>query len=312
MLAFSRSKHGEYIALNITPLINETIKLLRPTIPASIELQFNKPADLPNVHADPVQLQQIIMNLCINARDAIGTHGKITVALQEDHIHNQVCNSCHQMFSGNYLRLSVSDNGHGIPPDLMSRIFEPFLTTKDVGSGTGMGLSMVHGIVHNHHGHILVKSEENVGTEFRILIPIKDGDAESDELNTALDANRSAHVLVVDDEESVARFIQALLDTQGHRVTILSNSAQALEYFKQNADQIDLVFTDQTMPGVSGMELAEQILKLKPQMPIILATGYSQQVNEEMAKEIGIKAFLKKPFDTQLLVDSVTELLQGK
>jgi len=312
MLAFSRSKHGEYIALHISPLINETIKLLRPTIPASIELQFNKSADLHSVHADPVQLQQIIMNLCINARDAIGTHGKITVALHEDHIHNQVCNSCHQMFSGDYLTLSVSDNGHGIPPDLMSRIFEPFLTTKDVGSGTGMGLSMVHGIVHNHNGHILVQSEENVGTEFRILIPFKDGSTGSDELNSALDANRSAHILVVDDEESVARFIQALLDTQGHRVTIKSNSAQALEYFKQNADQIDLVFTDQTMPGVSGMELAEQILKQNPQMPIILATGYSQQVNEEMAKEIGIKTFLKKPFDTQLLVDSVKELLQGK
>jgi PAS domain S-box-containing protein len=312
MLAFSRSKHGEYITLNITPLINETIKLLRPTIPASIDLQFNKNLDIHNVHADPVQLQQILMNLCINARDAIKTHGKITVSVKEDHVQNRICDSCHQMFSGHYLTLSVADTGHGIPQDLMGRIFEPFLTTKDVGAGTGMGLSMVHGIVHNHNGHILVKSKENVGTEFRILIPLTGAVDETVDEEAAYNQNRSAHILVVDDEESVSRFIQALLDTQGHRVTIKSNSTQALEYFQQHADQIDMIFTDQTMPGVSGLELAEQVLEIRPEMPIILATGYSHQVNEQMAKEAGIKAFLKKPFDTQLLIDTVTELLKGK
>jgi CheY-like chemotaxis protein len=281
-------------------------------IPASIELQFNKGSDVPSVYADPVQLQQILMNLCINARDAIGTHGKITVGIQVEQFEPQVCDSCHQRFDGKYLTLSVTDNGHGIPPDLMGRIFEPFLTTKDVGAGTGMGLSMVHGIVHNHNGHILVKSDEKVGTEFKVLIPLSNDDENEAESPDALGDHKSAHILVVDDEESVARFIQALLDTQGHRVTIKSNSTQALEYFRQHADQIDMIFTDQTMPGVSGMELAEEVLKIKPDMPIILATGYSHQINEAQAGEIGIRAFLKKPFDTQLLVDKVTELLKGK
>jgi PAS domain S-box-containing protein len=312
MLAFSRSKHGEYISLNITPLINETIKLLRPTIPASIDLQFNKGLEVPSVHADPVQLQQILMNLCINARDAIGTHGKIKVGLQQEQFGQQVCDSCHQVFEGKYLVMSVSDTGHGIPHDLLGRIFEPFLTTKDVGSGTGMGLSMVHGIVHNHNGHILVKSEEQVGTEFKILIPLIDASDAEAESGDTLGNHRSAHILVVDDEESVARFIQAMLDTQGHRVTIKSNSPQALEYFQQHADQIDMIFTDQTMPGMSGLELAEQVLKIKPDLPIILATGYSHKISEQMAEEAGIKAFLKKPFDTQLLVEKVTELLKGE
>ena len=312
MLAFSRSKHGEYIALNIAPLINETIKLLRPTIPASIDLKFNKVMDIPYVHADPVQLQQILMNLCINARDAIKTHGKINVSVSDENLNNRVCDSCHQIFSGHYLVLSVADTGHGIPQDLIGRIFEPFLTTKDVGAGTGMGLSMVHGIVHNHSGHILVQSEEGVGTDFRILIPLPSAVATEAEDDATQGSMRSAHILVVDDEESVARFIQALLDTQGHRVTIRSNSIQALEYFKQHANQIDMIFTDQTMPGISGLELAEQVLEMKPEMPIILATGFSQQVNEEMAKGVGVKAFLKKPFDTQLLIDTVAELLEGE
>lgn len=310
MLAFSRSKHGEYISLNIAPLINETIKLLRPTIPTSIDLGFDKGNEVPNVHADPVQLQQILMNLCINARDAIGTHGKITVGLKEEHVGQQICNSCHQVFSGDYLAMTVKDTGHGIPPDLLGRIFEPFLTTKDVGAGTGMGLSMVHGIVHNHKGHVLVTSVENKGTEFKVLFPITPDPQAAGLEEAGADANLGAHILVVDDEESVARFIQALLDTQGHRVTIMNNSREALEYFQEHADQIDMIFTDQTMPGMSGLELAKSVLAMKPEIPVILATGFSHKIDEKTAKGAGVRAFLKKPFDTQLLLDTVGELLK--
>ncbi|MBD3671417.1 MAG: response regulator [Gammaproteobacteria bacterium] len=312
MLAFSRSKQGEYIALSTTPLIKETIKLLRPTIPASINMQFSQTSEVHKIQADPIQLQQVLMNLCINARDAISTHGTITISVDEQDVNNEICNSCHQSHSGHYLVLSVKDTGSGIPPDVIDRIFEPFLTTKDVGAGTGMGLSMVHGIVHNHKGHIRVDSTVGAGTDFRIYFPLDvTGLPELGESRQMGSGMISPHILVVDDEESVGRFIQALLEAQAYRVTIMTDSTQALSYFHEHSDEIDLVISDQTMPGMTGLDMLKQMLGERPQLPVVLATGFSHHVSEKEALEAGVQAFMKKPFDTDLLLETLSRILTG-
>ncbi|MDH5184689.1 MAG: response regulator, partial [Gammaproteobacteria bacterium] len=303
MLAFSRSKHGELISLSMPPLIKETTKLLRPTIPANIEFQYDI-NDVANINADPIQIQQVIMNLCINARDAVGTHGFVKIKLYENTLDSAYCDSCHQSFSGHYLVLSVSDSGHGISSELIERIFEPFFTSKDIGSGTGMGLSMVHGIVHHHKGHIVVRSEVDRGTDFQIYIPLISNIVDQAEVDKA-----SKTILVVDDEESVVRFLDALLKSVGYTVIIQTDSRSALKYFESHAEQIDLVFSDQTMPRMSGLDMAKEILKLKSDLPIILATGYSAEVDKEIAIGAGISAYLQKPFDTKALLEEVASLI---
>lgn len=303
MLAFSRSKHGELISLNMQPLINETTKLLRPTIPTSIELKYDM-HDVSNINADPIQMQQVIMNLCINARDAVGKHGFINIKLYEKSLDSAFCDSCHKSFSGNYLVLSVSDSGHGISKDLIERIFEPFFTSKEVGAGTGMGLSMVHGIVHHHSGHIIVHSEIDKGTDFQIFFPVI-----TNVIDVSVMDKINKTILIVDDEESVARFLEALLKNVGYSVIVQTDSRSALKYFKSNGDGIDLVFSDQTMPRMSGLEMAKEILKLKSDVPIILATGHSTEVDKEVAIGAGISAYLNKPFDTKALLEKVESLI---
>lgn len=303
MLAFSRSKHGELISLSMPPLIKETTKLLRPTIPANIEFQYDI-NDVSNINADPIQIQQVIMNLCINARDAVAKHGLIKIRLYEEALDTAYCDSCHEHFSGSYLVLSVSDTGHGISRELIERIFEPFFTSKEVGAGTGMGLSMVHGIVHHHKGHIVVSSEVDKGTDFRIFFPMITNITTRPEVDKA-----SKTILIVDDEESVARFLEALLKNIGYTVVIQTDSRSALKYFEEHVEQIDLVFSDQTMPRMSGLEMAKEILKVKSDLPIILATGHSTEVNKATAMGVGISAYLNKPFDTKALLEEVESLI---
>ncbi|MDH5360858.1 MAG: response regulator [Gammaproteobacteria bacterium] len=304
MLAFSRSKHGELISLKMQPLVKETTKLLRPTIPANIEFKYEI-GDVANISADPIQIQQVIMNLCINARDAVGAHGVIKIKLSETHIDSACCDSCHQHFSGDYLVLSVSDSGHGISRELVERIFEPFFTSKEVGSGTGMGLSMVHGIVHHHKGHIVVKSEVDVGTDFQIFFPLI-----SSINDIPMFDKTGKTILIVDDEESVVRFLEALLKNEGYTVVVQTDSRSALKYFESHTGSIDLVFSDQTMPRMSGLDMAREILKLKSDVPIILATGHSTEVDKTIAIEAGIATYLNKPFDTKVLLKEVESLIK--
>lgn len=304
MLAFSRSKHGELISLKMQPLVKETTKLLRPTIPANIEFKYEI-EDVANISADPIQIQQVIMNLCINARDAVGTHGFIKIKLCETHVDSACCDSCHQHFSGDHLVLSVSDSGHGISKELVERIFEPFFTSKEVGAGTGMGLSMVHGIVHHHKGHIVVKSEVDVGTDFQIFFPLISNTTDIPKFDKT-----GKTILIVDDEESVVRFLEALLKNEGYTVIVQTDSRSALKYFEAHSETIDLVFSDQTMPRMSGLDMAREILKLKSDVPIILATGHSTEVDKNIAIEAGITAYLDKPFDTKALLKEVESLIE--
>ena len=315
MLAFSRGGEMELKPLLLAPLLKESLKMLGSTLPSSIELHTEFEEGLPPVMTDPVQLQQLVMNLCINARDAMEGRGSMTIGLRRISGMAAECRSCHERVTGDHIELFVQDAGHGIKPERLDRIFDPFFTTKEVGKGTGMGLSMVHGIMHGHHGHILVDSQPGRGSTFRLLFPLAGGRADAADTE---DGGKSkpprqlldAHILVVDDETSVGQFLAELLENHGARVTVETDSHVALENFRADPEAFDLVVTDQTMPGLSGAELAQAMLRIRPALPVVLCTGYSDQVDEAGAKALGIRGYLEKPLASDAFLRRISELLR--
>ncbi|NOZ11017.1 MAG: PAS domain-containing protein [Gammaproteobacteria bacterium] len=332
MLAFSRTGSSTVSRVPISPMIKEVVKMLHSTLPSSIELSGHCDTDVPAVMMEPVQLQQVLMNVCINARDAVGGKGRLDIRARRVRIRknsNQeilqsvpsnavlrcTCDACHiEIASGNYVELSVQDTGTGISVDELERIFEPFFTTKDVDKGTGMGLSMVYGIIHQHEGHILVDTELGLGTTFRLLLPIAEGvsihepGAQSD-VKLIPKNLKGARILIVDDEESIGRFMGSLLENRGGKITVLTESRAALDLFSQDPAAFDLIITDQTMPGLTGVELAQKVMALRPELPVILCTGYSEQVDEVKSKALGIRGYLTKPMEIKTLFNMVVKLL---
>lgn len=315
MLAFSQGTASNSKPMALAPLVKEVIKLLQPTLPSSIQLHAHINTDVPNIMMDPVHLHQIVMNLCINARDVLEGEGLIEVLIRQVSDISTECDSCHGQVKGDFVELAIIDTGSGIESTTLKRIFEPFYTTKEAGKGSGMGLSMVHGIVHEHGGHILVEASMGKGCTFRLLFPAVSADEHAAHVEefiypvSLLTAKKGGHLLIVDDEESVAMFISELLDINDYQVTMMTDSTEALSLFKQNPQSFDLVITDQTMPGITGAELATKMLQLRSDIPIILCTGYSEKIDEESAKSIGIQRFLEKPLESKVLLESVGELL---
>jgi PAS domain S-box-containing protein len=311
MLTFSRGRRGEPRPLSLPPLVRESVKLLRPTLPATLELRTTLQEELPAVILDPVQLEQILLNLCINARDATAGFGQIEVAARKVVGAEIECTSCRQRAAGDFVELAVKDSGPGIPASIMDRIFEPFFTTKEVGKGSGMGLSTVHGIVHEHGGHVVVESPPDGGTRFRVLLPAlapiqgavgasPPGDAAS-----AAGAAVTGRVLVVEDEEMVGEFMRDLLEGRGLEVTVLRDPVEALQTLRQRPDAFDLVITDQTMPGLTGLELAREISGLRAGLPIILYTGYGEGIEDARLADNGVLALARKPVDPDALLELI-------
>lgn len=316
MMVFSRitpepPKDDKPVTL-IAPVLKEVISMLQSSISSTITINLHITDEQLKTHITPVQFHQILLNLAINARDAIGEYGRIDVKLDK-YIGGGMCNSCNLDFSGEYVRVSVMDTGSGIPEHLQKNIFDPFFTTKSVGKGTGMGLSVVHGHVHNLGGHITIKSQPGQGTEFNILLPnvsdefdgqdvIHPQDSEVNVLLTGL------RIMVVDDEVVVSSMLHDLLTFQGAQVTAFNQSEEALLEFERAPQNIDLVITDEAMPGLSGLDMAKAMLKLRPDLPVILCTGYSEYVDEGIAKQIGISEFIYKPVDVGKLVRRIQEL----
>jgi len=317
MLTFSRGQRGERRALSLAPLVKESVKLLRSSLPATIELETELAADVPAVLSDPVQLEQVLLNLCINARDAMTGSGRIRVGVRVVDSADCVCASCRQKVTGRFVELFVADAGMGIPPDVQDRMFEPFFTTKEVGRGSGMGLAMVHGIVHDHGGHIVVDTAPGRGTTFRLrFAPVEDA-------RSAVRATQaeppprqprpqlSGRVLVVDDEEMVGDFMAEMLATWGLDVTVKRNPIEAEVWYAHDPSRVDLVITDQTMPRLTGIELARRLTGVRPNLPVILYTGYSDAVSDETMARSGICALLKKPVDTSKLLALLRAHLQS-
>ncbi len=287
--------------------------MIRAAMPTSIEIKVNIEEELPAVEMDPVQINQLLMNLCINARDAMEGKGTINVRLAWARSVKGECADCHKQVDGDWLELFVEDTGSGIPSSSLDSLFDPFFTTKDVGKGTGLGLSVVSGIVRSHEGHILVETEQGKGTVFRLLFPPTGKKVEITQTmggSTAdlLNGHRE-QILVVDDEPGLGEIIGEQLQSHGYRVKVLSNSLAALELFEQNPDEFALVITDQTMPEISGVELVKAMRQTRPDIPAILNTGFSDHVDAEGAAKMGAR-YLEKPVKTESLILTVGELLQ--
>jgi PAS domain S-box-containing protein len=315
MLTFSRGQRGEPKALSLTPLLKETVKLFESTLPSSIEMQTDF-ACTPTVMVDPVHVEQVLMNLIINARDAMQSSGRLKLTLRQIRCNDCVCTSCREPVSGDYVELSVADSGPGVPQEIVDRIFEPFFSTKEVGKGSGMGLATVHGIVHDCKGHIVVDTDANRGSTFKVLLPpISEPESIFIQSQDNVPGEHApAHVLkgrvmLVDDDFTVSEFMQDMLTDWGLEVTLFNNGIEGLEHFADDPEQFDLAIVDQTMPKITGLQVAEQLLKLRPHIPVILYTGYSEQVSEDKVQSMGIRALVKKPIDIEAFFALLTRLL---
>ena len=302
ILAFSRHEEIERIPLKPAYIIKEALKLLRPSLPSTVEIKQQIDTTTKPVLADPTQLHQILINLCTNAFHAMEqTGGILAITLKDCELSQENLVNHQKVQPGSFVVLSVSDTGTGIDPDIWGRIFDPYFTTKELGKGTGMGLSIVHGIVTSYGGFITSESEPGKGTMFRVFFPAIKEAIESEVKPVEVALPGTERILFIDDEEDLVKMGKVMLEHLGYEVTIRTSSLEALSDFQNHPHLFDAVITDMTMPGMTGIELARGMLQLRPDLPIILCTGYSALISEEMAKAEGIKGFIMKPF-TQVVI----------
>lgn len=348
MLTFARQQHAAHRILTLAPLLRQAVRLLRATLPSSVELDYMEldagaeEATQP-VQADPVQLEQVLFNLCINARDAIAGTGQVRVQLRESMAPGSHCASCRTRIGGEvWVEIAVSDTGSGIAPEVLERMFDPFYSTKDIGQGSGMGLAMVHGIVHEHGGHLLVDTRPGRGTTFRVLLPpsrnvlpgengpVRGRRTRDSTIRTGVEADGSpgdtaqaqrarrpapllqGHVLVVEDQPMVGAFLTELLESWGLRVTLHGNPEAAARWIDEATHPLDLLLTDQTMPRMTGLQLAQRAIAARPGLPVILCTGNAHPFGRQELAQCGIRAVLRKPVVADGLRRLIVPLLRQR
>jgi CheY-like chemotaxis protein len=293
--------------------IKEVLKLLWASLPPTIEVRQEVTPNIGSVLANPVEIHQILMNLCTNAYHAMQkTGGVLTIHLDKINVDPDFVASRSHLKLGPYVRLAVSDTGHGMEPSTMERIFDPFFTTKAAGEGTGMGLSVVYGIVMSYGGDILVESVPGRGTTFSIYLPLLPANVESEVESEPPLVGGTERILLVDDEESIVNVTKTLLVSLGYTVTAYTSSLDALAEFNEQPNDFDLVITDLTMPQMNGMALAQELLDIRPGMPIMLVSGAQENFTVETAEAIGVDASLMKPFLTHELSTRIRALLDGE
>jgi PAS domain S-box-containing protein len=314
ILAFSRRSEEAFQPIEFHLILKEAFKLLRSSLPTSIEMRQNIRKCRPLL-GDPTQLHQVVMNLCTNAGQAMGEGvGTLSVELEEKNLSEEEAAEQGLGAAGTYLRLTVSDTGHGISPTVKERIFEPYFTTKQHEKGTGLGLSVVHGIVKAHGGSISVESQPGKGSTFLVFFPATELETEAAgaEATEAPLLGGNECILVVDDERALAHMIRQMLEDFGYRLEVFTDSREALERFRADPGHFDLVITDQAMPGLTGDRLIQKMLSLRPSLPVILCTGYSERIDEQQAKSLGALAFMVKPLTRQELGRTVRHVLDEK
>ena len=314
ILAFSRQRDQERISMSINPVIDEALKFLRSSLPSSIKISHYIKKDLGLIEGDPTQIHQVMMNLCTNAEHSMREKGEVLhVEVERVNVDETMAVLHHNLHPGPYVRLEVKDTGYGIEPATMERIFDPYFTTKGVGEGTGLGLAVVQGIVHKHGGAITVESEVGKGTTFEVFFPVIEGEKkEIEEKRKAPLPTGTEHILFIDDEEVLAEVGKEALEHLGYEVIIRTSSTDALELFKAKPGYFDLVITDMSMPNMTGEQLSREVIKIRPELPIILCTGFSHIISKEKAHEIGIKAFVMKPLVRKDLAETVRKVLDEK
>ena len=314
ILTFSRQNGRERKPIRVQVIAKEALRLLRASIPKTIEIVSDLTDACHAIMGDPTQIHQVIMNLCTNAYQAMQeTGGTLEVRLAETHIGYEETVKRIGIQMGSHLHLSVRDEGVGMEPSVLERIFEPYYTTKEPGKGTGLGLSVIHGIVKNHGGFITVESTPGKGSTFHVYLPtLEDVEAEIEEAAGTARSGGSERILLVDDEPQIVDMEKQLLEKLGYRVTGRTSSTEALETFASQPDQFDLVITDMTMPQMTGDRLARQIWTIRPGIPVILCTGYNEMISEDKAISMGIRKFILKPVDKDELAAAIRSAFDSR
>jgi PAS domain S-box-containing protein len=312
LLAFSRGGKYEVRAVNLNNIISDTLEIIGRTFDRSIEIETDLRGHIPTVAADAAQIEQVILNLCINARDAMPDGGKLfletdVASFDEEYVHTHVGSR-----PGSYVVLSVTDTGTGMDKETMGKVFEPFFSTKDEGKGTGLGLAMVYGVVKNHGGSVQVYSELGRGSTFKVYLPV---DGKPEEKETAEDdapGNGSETILVVDDEETILSLARDMLETHGYRALLADSGERAIELYKEHNGSIALVIIDMVMPKMGGLETFLQLKRLNSNIKAILSTGYSQNGQAQEILDNGARGFLQKPYQVNALLSKIRSVLDAR
>jgi PAS domain S-box-containing protein len=310
LLSISYKSEKKLSPISLVPVINDAVRLIRATIPVTVGISTSIDAAFDTAKADSTQISQIIMNLCTNAAQSMkNMQGEIVIDVSNCSVDERFAATHPELKQGLYLLLKVSDNGAGIESAIIERIFEPFFTTKERGKGTGLGLAVIHGIVNNHGGSIYVQSKPGQGTTFEVYIPVSEEKREEEVKEDKPPVTGHASILLVDDEEMLTEVNSSILETLGYSVTACNSGAEALRTFSENPDIADLVITDMTMPGMTGLDLSAEIKKIRPAVPILLCTGFNEQLTSARAEESGISDILMKPFTAAELGKAVQKVL---
>ncbi|MBF0351249.1 MAG: PAS domain S-box protein [SAR324 cluster bacterium] len=311
IMTFSRRDEGVFNLLSLDIVVHEVLKMIRATLPSTIEINASITENCPLVYGNIAQLHQVIVNLCTNAGYAMRESGGVlTVCLE-------LCTlTCYEpdlsLSPGTYMCLKVEDTGVGIPEENLDRVFDPFFTTKPQGEGTGLGLSVVQGTVKNHGGSITIKSEVGKGSTFTVLIPVAEKSFPLQEAVEDIKHQGNERILLVDDEKVITEMSREMLENYGYQVTSTTNSLEALQFFTDAPQNFDVVITDHTMPLMTGVQLAEKILAIRPDIPVILISGYNQSVTQTAAKASGIRAFIMKPIEKNHMAQTIRDVLSNK
>ena len=314
ILAFSRKDREERVPMYISSIVKEAIKFLIPTLPCSIEIRQNIAAKWTVVMGDPTQIYRLIINLCTNAVQAMAEKGGIIKIHLTEKESKSVGPTGTCLKPGTYMHLTITDTGEGIDAEIIDRIFEPYFSTRKTSIGTGMGLAVVHGIVKRHDGDINVHSEPGKGTTVHVFLPTVSAERISEEKEKLTQPLQGGNerILLIDDERSLADVGKQMLEKLGYQVSSWTNSSKALGRFQKNPYQFDLVITDMTMPDMTGLQLSEKIKRIRPDIPVILCTGFSESINQENSSSYGISALIKKPYLKNDVARVIREVLDGQ
>jgi nitrogen-specific signal transduction histidine kinase/ActR/RegA family two-component response regulator len=310
LLTFSRKAESKKMLLDLNREVGQAVRLLQRTIPKMIDIELRLAEPLKAVEADPVQVEQIIMNLAINAKDAMPEGGRLIIGTENASLDEGYCRTHLGAKPGDYVLLTVADTGHGINRGILDRIFEPFFTTKEVGKGTGLGLAIVYGIVKSHHGYISCFSEPGEGTSFKIYLPARAQAAglEEQEPEAPVKAGTET-VLLVDDEDAIRDLGKQILERFGYKVLTAVDGESALDLYRREQDRIDLVVLDLIMPGMGGKRCLEELLKANARARVLIASGYSDTVPIKETVALGAKNFIGKPYEIRKMLAMVRQVL---
>jgi PAS domain S-box-containing protein len=313
ILAFSRAQKQERQPTPLQPAIKETLELLRHTFPATIEIEARIDPDASAVLANPTQIHQVMMNLCTNAAHAMKQRpGRLTIALKDCDVNPPLAETIPDLQPGRFVQMTVSDTGHGMDAETLKYIFEPFFTTKKPGEGTGLGLPVVQGIVREHRGAITVRSQLGIGTTFDIYLPaLECAPPSSKDSTRPLLRGKGEHILLVDDEPTVCAALSVLIMRLGYRVTSETSPVKALKIFRESPTEFHLLISDLTMPHMTGVDLAAQILQIRPQLPVLMASGSPDGLTDDQVRQFGACGLLPKPTSLSTLADLIQKSLHG-